>query len=170
MEVYKYSFFAKIIYRYGNIIATPILSIHFISSLIGISEHWYYALFAAINLAVIIVLNNYFISTYKTFPFKITADDKKMVCSNYFFSKKEITIYYNKIDTIEGGFFSGSPTKPIKVVDNQSGLTFNFYSHVGTFNKLLTKILQHVPQEVYNQVLANIKTRVISNKTKKPVK
>ena len=168
MEVYKYSFFAKIIYRYGNIIATPLLSLHFISSLIGISEHWYYALFAAINLAVIVILNSYFFSTYKTFPFKITADDKKLVCSNYFFSKKEITIYYNKINTIEGGFFSGSPTKPIKVVDSESGLSF--YSHVGVFNKLLTKILQHVPQAVYNQVLANIKTRVITNKTKKPVK
>ncbi len=158
MEKFSYSFFARIIYRYGNIIATLFLSIHLISSIYFITEKWYFVFPTALNGLIIYILNRYFLKTYRLFPFTIEADNEKMICSDFFMSRKRVVIHYKNIDELRGGIFSGYPTRPIYLYDKYQNITVGFYSHVGEFQKLLTKILQYIPEGLYNKLLNKIKT------------
>ncbi|MBM4171702.1 MAG: hypothetical protein FJ214_07540 [Ignavibacteria bacterium] len=157
MEHYKYGLFSKILYRYANIIATPILLIHLLSSIMIMLETWYFIFFALINSLIIIVLNKYYYKTYQNFPFEIFADNEKIICRNFFLSKKSYEIKHVDISKISGGFFSGWPTRPVYIHDKKNNVTIGFYSHVGNFQKLVTKILQNVPQHLYNEIVDNLK-------------
>ncbi|MDH7604866.1 MAG: hypothetical protein QHH13_08210 [Melioribacter sp.] len=159
METFKYSFFAKIIYRYGNIIATLMLSVHLISSIYYISEKIFFIIPAIINSAIIFYLNKYFFKTYKLFPFEITISNNKLICKDFFLSKKKIEIDFRNIDKLSGGIFSGYPTRPIYIHDKSNGTVIGFYSHVGNFQKLLTRILQNIPEKLYNELMKNVQRK-----------
>lgn len=164
METFKYSFFAKVIYRYGNVIATLFLSVHFFTSLIMMFSKWYFVFFALINGFFIFIINKYFFKTYKLFPFKISADNEKITCGDFFFSKKEVVIYHSDIESISGGIFSGYPTRPIYIHDGKQNIVIGFYSHVGKFQKLVTLILKNIPQHLYDRLLDNMKELRIERK------
>ena len=148
----------RIIYRYGNIIATLLLSVHFIFSIIVMFHIWYYVFPALINGGIIYVINRYFFKTYRQFPFTVQADNEKIICTDYFFSKKEIVIRMENIDSVKGGLFSGYPTRPVYIHDSENDITIGIYSHVGKFQKLLTKILQNIPQYVYNDLMDKMRS------------
>ena len=152
METFRYSFFTKLLYRYGNIIATLLLSIHLITSVVYMFEKWYFVFPVLINGGIIYIINKYFIKTYKLFPFNVRANNEKIICGNFFLSKKKYEIKYEDIDKISGGIFSGYPTRPIYFHDARQNITVGFYSHVGNFQKLLTKLLQNIPQDLYNNL------------------
>lgn len=156
MEKIRYSIFARIVYRYGNVIATLLLSVHLISSIIIMFHRWYFVFPALINLVVILWINKYFIKTYKMFPFEIEVDNEKIICRDFLIGKKEIMIKYEDIDELRGGIFSGYMTRPIYIHDARQNITIGFYSHVGNFQKLLTKILQNIPQKLYTEVTEKI--------------
>lgn len=164
MVIYKYSLFAKLIYRYGNIIATLFLSVHFFTSIIIMFEKWYFVFFALINGFFIFLINKYFIKTYRLFPFQISADNEKLICQNFLFSKKEVTISLSDIEKITGGIFSGYPTRPIYIYDGKQKLTIGFYSHVGKFQSLLTMMLKNIPQPLYNRLLDTMKELRVDKK------
>lgn len=164
MTTFKYSFWAKLIYRYGNIIATIFLSVHFISSIVMMFHKWYFVFFAIINGFIIFLINKYFFKTYKLFPFKITADNDKIICTDFLMNKKELIIYHSDIENITGGIFSGYPTRPIYIYDGKQKLSIGFYSHVGQFQNLLTIILKNIPQPLYNRLLENMKEMRIERK------
>lgn len=159
MENFKYSFWARVIYRYGNIISTLLLSVHLASSIYMMFQKWYFGLPAIINAAVIYIINRYFFKTYRLFPFLIEANNEKIICKNFFFSKKEFTIKMEDIDQVTGGIFSGYPTRPIYIHDSAQNITIGFYSHVGNFQKLLTKILQNIPQYLYNNLTDGLRNK-----------
>ncbi len=160
MEKYTYSFFARIVYRYGNIIATSLLSIQMVASFLGMFIKWYFVFPALINLILILLLNKYFIKTYKLFPFKVEADNEKLICYDFFLSKKKVEIHHKDIIGIRGGIFSNFPTRPIYITDGKQNIEIGFYSHVGKFQKLLTKILQNVPDQIYNDLMNSVKERI----------
>lgn len=164
LEKYKYSFFAKLIYRYGNIIATLFLSVHFISSIMMMFEKWYFVFFALINGFIIFIVNRYFFKTYRLFPFTVEADNEKIVCRDFLFGRKEITIYHSDIENITGGIFSGYPTRPVYIKDGRQNITIGFYSHVGKFQKLITTILKNIPQPLYDKLLTGMKEMRIERK------
>lgn len=164
MENFKYSFWAKVIYRYGNIISTLLLSIHLVSSIYMMFQKWYFGLPAIINAVVIYIINRYFFRTYRLFPFSVEADNEKIICKDFFFSKKEFTIKMEDIDKISGGIFSGYPTRPIYIHDGKQNITIGFYSHVGNFQKLLTKILQNIPQYLYNDLTDKLRIKRVGRK------
>lgn len=157
MENFRYSFFARLFYRYGNIIATLLLLVHLISSVILIFQKWYFIFPAVINTGIIFVLNKYFLKTYRLFPFNICADNEKIICKDFFLSRKEFEIKYEDIDQITGGIFSGYPTRPIYFHDGRQNITVGFYSHVGHFQKLLTKLLQNIPKNLYDEMINRLK-------------
>ncbi len=157
MNTFKYSFFAKTIYRYGNIIVTLMLSVHLVSLIFYIHEKFILIIPVLINLFIILYINKYFIKTYKLFPFKIVVEKNKLICSDFFLSKKNIEIEFKNIDELRGGIFSGYPTKPIYIHDKVNNTTVGFYSHVKDFNKLLTIILQNIPENLYKELLDKIK-------------
>lgn len=157
MENFRYSFFAKLFYRYGNIIATLLLSIHLVSSIVYMFEKWYFVIPAVINGGIIYILNRYFFRTYRQFPFTVQANNEIIICNDFFLSKKKFKIKYEDIDKINGGIFSGYPTRPIYFHDGKQNITVGFYSHVGNFNKLTTKLLQNIPEYLYNDLTEKIK-------------
>ncbi len=152
MEYFRYSFFAKLIFRYGNIIVTPLLLIQLISSAFYLFQKWYFIFPIIINAGLIFLLNRFYYKTYKLFPFFIQADNKKIICRNFFLSKKVLEIKYEDIDNIDGGIFNGYPTRPIYLRDGKHGVTIGFYSYIGDFRKLITKLLQNIPQDLYDEL------------------
>lgn len=157
MKTYRYSFLSKLLYRYGNIPLTFLLLIYLATSAIGFFSHWYFIFFFFVNLTIIVWLNKYYIKTYQHFPFTISADNEKMICSSFFFSKRSVEIKFSDIDEIRGGIFSGFQTRPIYIHDSRQNITVGFYSQVGDFKQLLTTILKNIPQELYDKLLQEMK-------------
>ena len=175
MVTFKYSVTSKIIYRYANIPATIFLSLNLISSLLYISKEWYYVFPFLLNLIIIIVMNRYYIRSYKLFPYKIEINRERMICSDFFNGKRIIEIELHDIDFIEGGSLSGTPAKPILLHDAMQDVVIGISPHMKNHNKLITIILSNVKQEVYNDVLAlahelNNATKELLSKKKKSKK
>ncbi|MFA5804575.1 MAG: hypothetical protein WC879_08015 [Melioribacteraceae bacterium] len=156
MKTYKYSFFSKLIYRYGNIPITILLLIYFAISIIGLFSHWYYIFFTLINLSLLFSLNNYYIKTYKLFPFEISTDNKKIICTNFLFSNRKIELRIEDIDKLTGGIFSGYPTRPTYIHDSKQNITIGLYANVGKFPELLKIILQNVKEDLYKDLVGKI--------------
>lgn len=156
MEKFRYSFFARLLYRYGNIIATALLSLHLLTSIIAVFQNWYFVFPALINVWIIYIINRYFFKTYRLFPFCVEVDNEKMICHDFFLSKKIIEIRLENIDNVSGGFFNGYPTRPIYIHDGKNEVTVGFYSHVGNFQNMLKKILQNIPQHLYDDLMNSL--------------
>ncbi len=157
MVTFKYSFLSKLIYRYANIPLTLFLVLYMVSSFAFMFQKWYYVFPFLLNLVIIIALNRHYIRTYKLFPFRIDADNQKLVCSDYFNKSKRFEIKLSDIDEIEGGVISGTPAKPIYIHDAKSGGVVGISPHLKDSNKLITIILSNVSQELYNHVLSSMK-------------
>lgn len=159
MTTYKYNLLAKILYRYGNIPITFFLLIYLIESVVQLPLHWYAVFFVFINLAIIISLNKYYVKTYKLFPFKISADNEKMICSNFFLSRKIVEIRLIDIDKINGGIFSGYPSRAVYLHDSVTNETVGIYIHSSDYKDLLKLILKNIPQTLYNYLLEKMKRK-----------
>lgn len=157
MIIYKYSFFAKLMYRYGNIPLSILLLIYLGASIIGMLTHWYFVFFAVINIAIIVWLNRYYIKTYKLFPFTISADNERLVCSDFFFTSKTVEIKFENIDKITGGIFNGYPTRPVYIHNSIQNITIGFYSSAGKFNELLLTIVKNINEGLYQQLIDKMK-------------
>ncbi len=164
MQKFKYSPFAKFIYRYANIPLTILLVIHLIATALGIPYAWYLVIPAAINLAILIWINRFYFKSYKTFPFKIEADNDKMICSDFMSCDEDIEIQHINIDKIEGGVFSRNLTRPIYITDTTQGVTIGIHNHLKGFNKLLTIILSNIKHELYTELLERIKEQAPKKK------
>ncbi len=164
MQKHSYSFFAKLVYRYANIPATFLMGLHFISSLIGMLNDWIMVFPLLINGLVIILLNRFYFRSYKTFPFLIYADNEKMICTDYFMSKKKLEIYHSDIVEMRGGMFSGNTSRPVYIKDGRSNETIGLHAHVKNYNKLITTILSNVSQELYDGLLENAKEARLDKK------
>lgn len=158
MHTFTYPFIQKLIYRYGNIPVSLLMLFHLVASFYFLLHEWYFPLYAVFNLAILFAVNKYFFKTYKLFPFKIMADNEKIVCTNFFLSKKKVEILHENISQVSGGIFSGHLTRPMYITDSSQNIKIGFYPHAGDFNKLLTIILQNIPHELYEELLEKIKT------------
>lgn len=169
MQTFRYSFFARLFYRYGNIPLNLLLLLYLATSIMGLSVHWYYIFFTILNSAIIIWLNKYYIKMYRSFPFSISIDidNNKLICSDYFFSRQIIEIKMDDIDSIKGGIFSGYPTRPTYIRDARQDITIGFYSGSGKFNELLLMILKSIKEDLYQQLIERVKELQGSIRTKK---
>ena len=91
-------------------------------------------------------------------PYRIQADDEKIVCSNFFLSNKEITIYYNDISSLAGGIFHNKISDLMKVCDDRNNFCIGFYHRLSNSSMLATIILSKVKRELYDNVLEKIKS------------
>ena len=153
MITFKYSFAARVVYRYANIPITLLLFIQLIISLFGTLNDIKFLLPLLINILLIFVINKFYIRMYKYFPFCIEADNEKMFCTNFFMSNKKVEIKHAGIGDIKGGIFSGSQIKPLYIYDNKGKLLIGINPHMQGFNKLVTTILSNVSQKLYNDLL-----------------
>lgn len=156
MREHTYSKYAILVYRFGNIPVTFFLALSLISLGINLDAGWIYMVSFIITLLLIYFLNKHYLTLYKILPTKILADDEKLICSNFFLSKKEITIYYKNINELTGGIFSGKISGLMKVIDGKNHYTVGFYQKLRGVKELETLILSKVNRDIYNEVINRI--------------
>ena len=101
---------------------------------------------------------------YRTFPFEISADNEKMICTNFVFNNRVIEIKHSDINEIKGGIFSGRAYMPLYVTTSEGKLGIS--PHITDYNKLLTIILTNIPKELYESLLESI-TKIAHDNTPK---
>ena len=169
MKTFSYPIFAKIVYRYANIFITFVLLIHLVIFFIAPQKNWGYLPLGLINLILIYVVNRFYFTNYKYFPYDIKADDEKIIVSNFVINNRTETINFKDIEKLTGGVFNKKPSTPIYIIYN-SGKKIGINTHLKEFNRLLTLILQHVSESVYKNTLDDMKIKadeqIASMKTK----
>jgi len=131
----------------------------------GMYTSWIYIIPTVIDLLIIYAVNRYYIKSYKRFPYRIEADNERMVCTDYFFSQKQIELKHSSITKITGGIFSGNIARPIYLHDENNNIVIGFNNHLKKYDKLLTIILSNIEQKLYDDLLAKAKdTRITKRK------
>ncbi|GJQ63326.1 MAG: hypothetical protein SCALA702_23790 [Melioribacteraceae bacterium] len=156
MENYKYSFVAKLVYRFANIPVTMLLFVYFLIALLDPEKTLFNGISIAVHALLIYAINRFYYKNYKYFPYLIKIDNENMICSDYFLQRKEVTMKLSEITEITGGIFSNTPARPVYVVDVH-GTRIGLSPHIKNYNKLVTRILSNIPQELYGDILQRIK-------------
>ncbi len=156
MQVFTYPVFYKLIYRYGNIPVTIILAIYLVPALVNLDKNLLYLLPVILLLGMIYLLNRHYLNLYKIIPYKIEADEEKMICTDFLFSKKEFTIYYRNIESLTGGIFDGRYSGVMKANDRINQVSIGFFNRLKNANKLQTLLLSKVPRKVYEDVVERV--------------
>lgn len=167
MKTFTYSIFARLFYRYANIPITLLLLLSLLSAMGGVYTSWFYIFPLLIDIIIIYAINRYYIKSYIFFPYKIEADNERLVCSDFFFSRKIIELDHDSITRITGGIFSGNIARPIYLHDDDNEITIGFNNHLKNYDKLLTIILSNIKQDLYDDLLEKIKNFGISKRNKR---
>ncbi len=161
MQTFTYPFIWKIIYRYFNLIVTPLLLFYTVSIAAMIDDNLVVLIPFLLSLFILYYLNKSYINFYKLVPYKIEIDDEKIVCSNFIFKDKTITIIIKDIDTISGGIFEGKYRGMMKVCDGKNKICVGFFDKLNNSNKLVTLILSKVDKKIYDTVIEQIQSSKI---------
>ena len=156
MQTFTYSLIVKIIFRFGNIFITLLLSIYLIPVLYNIDQNLILILPLIIAVIILYMVNRTYLTFYLILPYKIEVDDEKIICSDFLLSKKIVKIYYKDIDKLQGGVFSGRSSGIMKLRDGKSKLQVGFSQKMKNSEKLIALILSKVPKDLYNDVISNI--------------
>lgn len=162
MQEFKYSFLAKIIYKYSIVPINIILIFYLLISTIGAFTNWKFVFPLIINIILLYVINRFYFKIYKYFPFHIKADNEKLVLNNFILSKREIEIKHQDVVEIKGAIFSGRSYSPLFLKTNKELIGIS--PHIKNFNKLLTTILANIPADLYKSLLEDVKKNVIVSK------
>lgn len=168
MKTFKYNIFSRIIYRYANIPANLILLFYSLASILAIGSDWRFILPLIINIILFIVLNKFYWKMYKSFPFKIEADNQKIICTDFVINNRLVEISYSEIVEIKGGIFSGRAYMPLYIKTDKEILGIS--PHITDYNKLLTIILSNISKELYTSLLDKINKIAAENTPKKKTK
>jgi hypothetical protein len=162
IQTFSYPILFKIIFRYGNIIITPILLVYTISLVTVLEQKIILAFPLLINILLIYFLNRHYFKLYRIIPYKLEVDEEKITCSNFFLSAKEIIIFYKDISSLSGGIFENKLSGVMRVYDSKNNVSIGFYQRLDGASKLATILLSKVNREIYDTVLE----RIISGKQK----
>ncbi len=158
-QEFTYPLFFRFLYRYGNIPVTIFLSIYLVPSVINLDRDLIYLIPVIGILILIYFVNKRYLYLYQVVPYKIIADEEKIICRNFFLSKRETVIFYKDIDELSGGIFSGKLKGLMKVHDGNSKFTIGFFDRIREIKSLQTIILSKVKTEVYNKVVDSVGLR-----------
>jgi hypothetical protein len=156
MQIFTYTAIFKFIFRFANIIITLLLLLFLIPAAGKLDEHIVYFAPFLLTIAMIYFINKHYLSTYKIIPYKIQANGEKIICSDYLFSQKTVTLYYNDITELQGGIFDGKITGLMLIKDGRNNRTIGFYSKIKHAKQLETLILSKVPTPVYDKVVDRV--------------
>jgi len=166
MQTFTYSFFWKFIYRYFNLVVTPLLLIYAFSLVTLIDKNLVIIIPLLLSLFIIYYLNKSYINFYKLVPYKIEIDDEKIICSNFLFRDKTVTILIKDIESISGGIFEGKYRGLMKVCDGKNKLCIGFFDRLKNSGKLVTLILSKVDKKIYDKTIEQIQSSKIRPGTK----
>ena len=158
-QTFTYPFLFRIIFKFGNIIITFLLIIYSIPLLVSLDQRKILVIPLLISLLVIYFLNRHYLTLYKILPYRIVVDEEKIICSEFFLSKKEIIINYSDIDSLSGGLFENRMSGIMQVCDSKKDFCFGFYHRLRNSNKLVTIILSKVKRELYDEVLEKLMSK-----------
>ena len=96
----------------------------------------------------------------------IEIDDEKIICTNFLFKDKSVTIFLKNIDSISGGIFDGKYRGMMKVCDGKNKICIGFFDRLNNSNKLVTLILSKVEKKIYDKVIDQIQSAKIKPDTK----
>lgn len=167
MQKFTYSIFWKFIYRFGNVVVTAFLSVYVFTLAFRLDKSPMYILPFAISLFLIYYINKAYFNYYKLVPYKIEVDDEKIVCSEFIFRNKTVTIFYKDIESLSGGIFNGRLRGIMKICDAKNKMCIGFFDRMIDVNKLITIILSKVDRKIYDEVLENMKSVKIRPDEKK---
>lgn len=159
MQTFTYSLLFKIIFRFGNIIVTLLISIYLIPVIYYVDQNTILFLPLIIGVIIIFMVNRAYLTYYLILPYKIEVDDEKMICSDFLLSKKVVTIYYKDIDKLQGGVFNGRSSGIMKLRDSKSKLRVGFSQKINNSEKLIALILSKVSKDLYDEVISNLTER-----------
>ena len=159
MQTFTYSLLFKIIFRFGNIIVTLLISIYLIPVFYFIDQNTILFLPLIIGVIIIFMVNRAYLTYYLILPYKIEVDDEKMICSDFLLSKKVVTIYYKDIDKLQGGVFNGRSSGIMKLRDSKNKLRVGFSQKINNSEKLIALILSKVSKDLYDEVISNLTER-----------
>ena len=166
MQTFTYPIFWKFIYRYFNLVATPLLIIYAVAVAPVIDKNLVILIPFLLSLFIIYYLNKSYINFYKLIPYKIEIDDEKIICTNFLFKDKSITILLKDINSISGGIFEGKYRGMMKVCDGKNKICIGFFDRLNNSNKLVTLILSKVEKKIYDEVIEQIQSAKIKPDTK----
>lgn len=155
-QVFTYPFIFRLVFRYGNIIVTPVLLVYSVPLLSFLSERIILAFPLLVNIFILFFLNRHYINLYKIIPYKIEVNDDKITCSDFFFSRKRIVIYYEDIISLSGGIFENKLSGIMRVCDGKNDVCIGFSQKLNNSNKLATILLSKVNRTLYDNVLQRI--------------
>jgi len=156
IQEFNYPLLFRIIFRYGNIIITGLLLVYSLPLLSALNKNKFLIIPLLITLMVIYFLNRHYLALYKILPFKIEVDDAKIICSHYFFSKKEVIIYYKDINFLTGAIFENKISGIMMVCDGKNNIRIGFYRRLKNSNKLATILLSKVKKELYDEIMEKL--------------
>jgi len=152
-QTFTYPFLFGFIYKYGNIVVTFLLVLHTLPFVLYADQNLILLIPIGISWLLIYFVNRHYFTLYKIIPYKIEADNEKLICSDYFFSKKVVAIYYEDIESLKGGMFENKMSGVMKVTDGKNSVTLGFYTKLNNSSRLVTIILSKVKRELYDEVL-----------------
>ncbi len=162
-QTFSYPFLFGLLYKYGNIVVTFLLVFYTAPIVFYVDQNYILIIPLVISLLLIYFVNRQYFTLYKIIPYKIEADDEKLLCSDYIFSNKAVTIYYKDIATLKGGMFENKMSGVMKVFDEKNSVALGFYTKLNNSSRLVTIILSKVKKELYDEVL----NRLTEKKKKK---
>jgi hypothetical protein len=156
IKVFEYSLFFKLLFRFGNIPVTIILSIYLVPVIINFDKSLVYIIPLVIILALIYLINKHYLWLYQILPYKITANDEKIICEEFLFNTKQVEVFYKDIESLSGGLFEGKLRGLMKVWDGKSKICIGFYDKIKGIKELQTILLSRVNKDVYDKVVENV--------------
>lgn len=167
MQLFTYSIFWKIIYRYANVVISFLLILYIIPLLFNFDKNLIMLLPLVLSLFLIYYINRSYLIFYKLVPFKIEADEEKIVCSDFILKQKKVTIYFRDIESLSGGIFSGRFRGIMQVCDGKNKICIGFFDRMKNSTKLVTLILSKVDKKIYDDVIEKIESMKIKPEVKK---
>jgi hypothetical protein len=158
MYSFTYKLFYRFIYRYGNLLLTPILLLYMIPAIVTFNYGVGQSLYLFVISAIIFYVNKLYYRLYKILPLQIEIDEDKIICSQFFRRDKKIILHFSEIVKLDGGIFYGKSKGLMKIEGGKS--TIGFFHHLTNANIFITALLQNVPLEVYQKVETKIKSRL----------
>lgn len=167
MQIFTYSFFWKITYRYGNLVVSLLLLLYIFPVALQLDNNLIFLLPFIISLLLLYYINKSYFTFYKLVPFIIEADEQKLVCKNFLFRNKTITIFYKDIDSLTGGIFDGKYRGLLKVCDGKNKICIGFFDRMQNSSKLVTLILSKVDKKIYDDIINKLESMKIKPVNKK---
>ena len=153
---FEYPLFFKLLFKFGNVLVTAILSAYLIVIIIRLDKEIMNIIPLLIVFALVYVINRHYLMLYHILPYKITADEEKIVCERFFLNKNKVEIFYKDIETLTGGVFGGKVRGLMKVFNGKSKVTIGFYESIRDVRTLQTILLSRVNEDIYNAVVEKL--------------